>query len=273
MRKASWTVLGGLGLAGLVAACGYPDFEFRPKGEGGTETGTPSATGTGTGGYGGAATGAGGTGTATGTATGGSGGSGNAGGTGPTTCPMWPADQTGCSSNEKCSVVNETTGRTECVSAGTSTATTLCADDSNCVDRTWCDHGTGVCKLVCQSESDCAVGALCLNAAADGGGTIPGLKVCTAYCDPRRGDGCNTSAGPTNCLYGNSGFDCFGSGTSIALCDGFLDCAAPYTCFAGACVDWCDQVGKNCPPLIPVCHLYSPAIEYDGVALGYCALF
>ena len=60
MRQACWTVLGGLTLAGFAAACGYPDFEFRERGEGGlaTQTAIPTGTGLGgTGGYGGTATG------------------------------------------------------------------------------------------------------------------------------------------------------------------------------------------------------------------------
>jgi len=225
-------------------------------GEGGTAGASP--TGTGTAGAGGSAT-----------ATGGSAGSAGAA---PTTCNLWPEGSDGCADTKKCSVVNESTGLTECVTAGPQPAWARCNVDWDCQDRLWCDHETGVCKPVCQTETDCPAGGSCLNATALGGGTIPSLQICTAYCDPHNAMSCNQSNGTTNCLYGNSGFDCFQSADrgSPEPCGGFLDCGPPYTCWSSFCRRWCDST-HLCPPFFPLCLGYSPALYYDGVELGYCS--
>ena len=266
MRPTSAMVLGGLALAGVAAACGYPEFEFRDKGGGGSGASTSTSTG----GSGGAGTG---TASGTGTATGGTGGSGNAGGTEPGTCAMWPEGADGCPEGQKCSVVSETIGRTECVTAGPQPPTARCNVDADCVDRTWCDHATGVCKWVCQSGDNCPVGGTCANAQAAGSGTIPGLQVCTAYCDPRVATSCNQSNGTTNCLYGSSGFDCFWSGNKAYpnTCGGFTECGPPQTCYLGFCRPWCDDAGHACPVVPGNCYAYPQPIHYGTAEMGYCS--
>ncbi|MBW2524123.1 MAG: hypothetical protein JRI23_08105 [Deltaproteobacteria bacterium] len=274
MRSTSSIVLGGLTLAGLAAACGYPDFEFRPRGEGGTTTAGGVPTGSGLGGLGGTGGSATGTAATTGTGTAGTGGSGNTGGTAPTGCSLWPEGADGCPDGEKCSVVNESTGFTDCVAAGQWPAWARCSVDADCQDRLWCDHATGVCKPICQDTNNCPSGASCLAAYASGGGPIPSLQVCTAHCDPRNANSCNQTNGVTNCLYGADGFDCFPSGTDYYpdTCSGFLECGPPQTCHAGFCRPWCDTVGYNCPPLVQYCHGYpGSGLFYDGTELGFCS--
>lgn len=226
---------------------------------GGGGTGGASSTGTGTAGAGGASTGIGGTGGEAGAAT--------------TSCTLWPEGSDGCGPGDKCSVVNETTGRTECVPAGSHPPWARCLADSDCRDRTWCDHGSGVCKPVCESEANCPTGASCIAATMAGGGPIVGLQICTAYCDPRNPLSCNQSNGTTNCLYGSNGFDCFWSGNGLFpdTCSDFLECGPPQTCFGGSCRAWCDSVGHNCPPLHANCYPYTSPIFYSGTEVGYCS--
>ncbi|MBW2528412.1 MAG: hypothetical protein JRI23_29825 [Deltaproteobacteria bacterium] len=233
---------------------------------------TSSSGGGGAAAGGGAPTGLGGSGGWTSTTTGG-GASGGAGGSGPTSCSLWPEGADSCPESQKCTVVNESTGQTQCVPAGAVPSWARCATDADCQSRLWCDHGSGVCKPICQSEGQCPAGASCVQANAPGGGAIPGLQICTAYCDPLNPLSCNQSNGTTNCLYGNLGFDCFASGTSglLAGCSGFLSCGPPNTCHLGLCRPWCDTLLGSCTFPLLTCYGYSPPIFYDGVEVGYCS--
>lgn len=244
---------------------GSPRHEPVSSGGGGSGTGGSAPTGTaGSGGSPSTATGAGAAGGAV----------GGAGGAGPTSCALWPEGAATCPPDQKCTVVNESTGSAACEPAGAVPAWARCFSDADCQARLWCDHTTGVCKPLCQTTVQCPSGADCLAALAAGGGPIPGLQICTSHCDPRNANSCNQSYGTTNCLYGDDGFDCFASGTASypASCSSFVDCAPPQTCHLGYCRFWCDVQANSCvSPLF--CRSYAVPIYYDGIELGFCSIF
>lgn len=269
MRLVVWLAVTGVAFSAAAAACTYPSFHFRGDGGGGTSVGGMPNGGNGAGAIGGVA-GTGGT-----TPTGTGGGTGAVGGTGPTGCVLWGADD--CEAGEKCTVVNDSTGATDCGPAGNHPSWSRCASDAECVDRTWCDHETGVCKPVCQdAATHCPDQGECKTAMASGGGTIPGvLRICTAHCDPLSATSCNQSAGNTNCILNDPyGFDCFASGSTSAFswCDNLLECGPGLGCYiyvVPACRPWCMLSNDLCP-ILTDCQAFGSPVSYNGQELGVC---
>jgi hypothetical protein len=234
------------------------------QGTGGATGGTAGAGNVGGGGAGAGATGGGGS-------TAGGGGAGAQGGAGGGPCD--PRDVDACP-GQKCTVVDEATGTTGCATAGPVGAWSVCVTDADCAATTWCDHPTHVCKPVCQGAGDCHdPGTQCLPAQAESPGTIPGLLLCVANCNPMS-PVCGLH---TNCIYLTDPplFDC---AASLDHADGDnctedQDCAAGMTCAGGTCRLWCDTPGDQfswCKSMVWCCAL-DPAPSYGGTELGYCA--
>jgi hypothetical protein len=150
----------------------------------------------------------------------------------------------------------------------------VCVSDADCAAGLWCDHGAHVCKRVCDDVGDCADNATqCLPAQAGGGGSIPGLSVCVANCNPMSA-GCAIHA---TCVYlGNPPlFDCVAS-LDYADGDGCTldsDCGTGLTCRSGKCRLWCNtpgQVDAWCKTFVWCCSI-DPAPSFGGTALGYCS--
>ena len=256
MRGLAWMALGLAATTVAVVACEYPAFDFRTHATGGS--GQTSSGGGGHAGVGGDGGGMGGS------------GGGGTGGCGPQHEICLPA--------EKCSVVDTSTGAHGCVEAGPRPAWAKCLDDLECADGLWCDTGgTGVCKPVCASGNNCALGAQCVPALAGGGSPIAGLKVCTAHCEPLSAAPCVQTFGGTNCLLISGGeFDCASTtvaGAEGALCTTARQCAPSLLCVDDgggfACHPWCEPVNALCGGL-GWCSQLTPVVTYEGTEYGAC---
>lgn len=94
--------------------------------------------------------------------------------------------QCGCATNETCTVTNETTGATSCVSAGAATLGRPCGQSGDCVAGLTCEYGA--CRPYCGTPlSKCGIGGtdLCVAITDGSDKPIPNMNVCTIQCDPR----------------------------------------------------------------------------------------
>lgn len=112
-----------------------------------------------------------------------------------------------CGAGQKCSVVDPFSGEIDCVAAGSGGPFAACELDSDCQELTFCDGLTGVCKPLCDSEDDCAGDGRCVDAVLSIGEPIPGLKLCTAGCQPLTGVPCDLALGDVACAAHNPGDD------------------------------------------------------------------
>lgn len=279
--------------ASVGAACGYPTFSFDSTGTTGTVvTGASASSGTG-----GSPVGTGGdaavsSSASTSAATSGTGGAApgcpilHAGGKG--TCEYLPGKECGCNEpGQKCSVPDgkQTTGASECVIASTTPKKTweACDDDSDCAAGVWCDHTLHVCKPICATTDQCPTGAHCMPVPVDGTAkTIPGLKVCTAHCDPPSASPCGAG---TTCYYDDttSEFDCLRSGNTVAggSCNFGNECGKGLVCIGSGgtltCERWCGPANNvfsvGCAladPNKPYCDKFGMMATYNGVVYGVC---
>jgi hypothetical protein len=237
-----------LGLASFwIGACGYPDFTFVAP---------PSADG---------------------------GGSCNIIHDGGGTCEYLPGAACGCEGQDKCSVVDEATGRSQCTRAGPLVQFNKCGSDNDCAAGTWCDKVSSVCAKICQNIDDCDNGGQCIRAIMSMGAPIPGLKICTSHCEPISAAPCGENV---SCVYRRdvTEFDCLGSekvkegvGCEFASdCDKGLVCATPSPMNPFNCARWCKPVGtsapdNNCPFNANFCLAFGVLAEYEGTEYGICA--
>jgi hypothetical protein len=280
-------------LAALAfAACGYPSFTFNGTG-GATTTitgagGTTSSTSaTGGGGAGGGTTTT--TTTTTTTGTGGMGGSCDVLHPGGGTCEYLPGAECGCEQAQKCGVINETTGEAKCVLIGANPLPvwSKCNSDGDCAAGTFCDHGTSVCKKICNNVGECPSGAQCIPAIKKNTASteIPGLKVCTAHCDPMNGSPCGSNL---TCYYdvAEAEFDCsatkkLGPGASCQFagdCDKGLVCVGTQG-GGSTCERWCHPTNDFVPSPFCVqffegkdyCVGVNVEVQYNGDSYGTCS--
>ena len=177
-------------------------------------------------------------------------------------------------------VVKDTTGALGCVPLASPPLARFdaCSDDKSCPAGTWCNLLTAVCSPFCTSSATCGEGA-CIPA-VDGNDTpIPGVKVCTAHCDPVQATPCGTGA---TCTYDpNDGqFDCAMSGFAPEgmSCQQASDCGRGLGCAVdaanqGSCLAWCeptDTFAGICGGLYCNSFSNSSSITYDGTTYGYC---
>lgn len=276
MRLFARLICGSVVGALCVHGCIYPDFvwEAPTTTAGTTAGGTGTATGVGTSG-GGSETGTT-AGTATGVGAGGTGGAGAYGGFGGT-----PGPCAACTSEQKCTIVDEVNGTWGCGVAGARGPWSRCFTDADCAENLWCDHTTETCKPICHGAGHCPPGAQCIPAEAGAGGTIPNFTVCTSHCHPQNVGPCHSDHGATNCVYrvNLAEFDCWASlnfPVGAACADSF-ECAAGLLCAGDQCWAWCGEFGILNPcdwigfdPRFCV-HL-SPVVWRDGQEFGACVL-
>lgn len=178
-----------------------------------------------------------------------------------------------CRGDEKCSVLDTSTGERGCVNAGSHPAWTACTSDSDCVAGTWCDGLTSVCHPVCSSSAECG-GGVCYEA-SEAGAVIPDLKLCTSHCVATDASPCDSSLGDVTCHFdlASEDWDCTRSGgaTQGEPCTVASDCAAGRLCLApeNLCVAWCAPVGDNCDTFF-MCDPLTPALFRDDVQYGAC---
>lgn len=250
----------------LFAACAFPEFNYLGDDEAsGGMGGTASVVG-GFGGGGAPMT------TTTTTTAGGEGG----GGAPPLPCEAANLGLTGlCPGNQKCTVIDPSTGEVGCATAGSKLIWQLCVDDSDCQDGHFCDLNRNVCKPFCRNGDDCsAFGGECVFAEqADDGPPIPGgVKTCLSMCDPKTGAPCATTQSGTCIFIESSQFDCARSlGNNFQdTCNEQADCAARLACVSGYCDRWCAPVGQAYAGCIFNCGSLSPEIYFMGVEQGSC---
>ncbi len=282
-------------LAALAfVACGYPTFTFSGTGgsggTGGTVTGgTTSTTSTtasaGGGGAGGSATT---TSTTATTGTGGTGGTCDIFHPGGGTCEYLPGAECGCGPNQKCGVTDEATGESKCVLIGASPLPiwSKCNSDGDCAAGTFCDHLTSVCRKICNNVGECPPSAQCMPAIKKGTNNveIPGLKLCTAHCDPMTGAPCG---GDLTCYYDVSAaeFDCTTTTKYVAgaACMYADDCDKGLVCVGPAgmakCRRWCHPTDDIIPSGFcfsffegrDYCLGVAVEVQYNGEPYGVCS--
>jgi hypothetical protein len=209
-----------------------------------------------------------------GTGGGGAGGAGGSGAGNPCAAGLVP---NACGEGQKCgliAVAQGLEGGAACMNAGSQEAWSLCRDDTECSDTTFCEPAAGVCKPWCDESADtCPLGAACIQARNGDGTVLPGLSVCTAHCNP---DAPDARCGPgVSCVMvpvseGAEDGDCVataGRGAGCP-CNATTDCDPGLRCdlALGECRAWC-KVGSTCPGG-PACS--TVIVEYEGEELGQC---
>lgn len=282
IRAAGW----GLALAALAAvsvvACTAilgDDFEVTETTSAGVGgTGAAGAGGSGAQGGQGAAGAQGGQG-----GQGAQGGQGGAGLTGP--CPL--GELGACGSTHKCAVIDLGTGETGCIPAGDHPPWSRCAADTDCVDGTWCELLTLVCKPICTDPGPCPGDGQCVEALVEMGTTIPGMSVCTADCHPISSEPCNQAFGTVACHVVGTPLgvatDCAagGNGTDGDVCtrqepdDFTTECAAGFVCVGSGtdwhCRQWCAPPGGQAQCTAPdTCISFGGSVQHQGIEYGFC---
>ncbi len=253
----------------LYSACVFPEFNYLDEGSGGDGGGVGGAiTSGGFGGGGGMATTVGG-------------GDAGSGGT-PLPCEVANLGLTGlCPANQKCTVVNPTTGEVGCGTAGTKARWATCTDDSDCQDGDFCDLNRHVCKPFCRNVADCdAFEGECVPAKQQGASNppdIPGnVKTCVAMCSPLNGAPCPSGQNVTCAYIGGNRFDCAESeNLNIGSeCDEQTDCALTLGCvdtLGLSCEQWCSPIGSNHPNCFIInCSSLGTQLFYKGMEIGSC---
>jgi hypothetical protein len=192
-----------------------------------------------------------------------------------------PFPQCGCLTNQNCEITT-VYGNTTCTTIGTTPLWHGCTTYGQCELGATCVGG--VCKPFCSTAADCAgTNVTCEQIIDYGSGKpVPGLKVCSAGCDPVDpsaicGPGVTCFPYPWNGLGKDHG-DCVGptgSGVGPDACSGTNlnePCAPGYYCTTTHdCVHWCRVghatdclSGELCEPFI------SPQPVIAGVEYGVC---
>ena len=294
MDRLRWMALGAFAaLAAAAVQCGYPDnYIFtNTGGAGGAGPGASSSSSTGQ-----SSSSTGTSSSTTSSSTSGSNatsssasGSSTSGGTcmvqhpGGGTCEYLPGLECGCSGSMKCSVVDEASGASACVSAGTTMSYNQCGVDTDCAAGLWCNHTTQACEPICQSTSDCtAEGGLCEPALQPDGKTpIPGLDVCAAHCDLVTAMPCGPGL---TCIYQGTPkeFECTVSagGAKHDPCNVDADCAPKLGCvdtgLGPECVSWCSPAtsagasGSAGCTSSQFCYSLTPAVSKGSTTYGIC---
>jgi len=187
-------------------------------------------------------------------------------------CKVLP--QSGCSGDENCEITS-LAGLASCTAA---TATPVYG---NCTSYGQCPKGTEcigqACKPFCCDGNDCLGGVRTCEQITNGSMDVPGLRVCSAGCDPINP---STICGPGVACYpqpwngkGVDHGDCFGgAGTDIGPGSCTLNSCAPgYYCQkTGECAKWCRlAIASDCTGG-KTCTVFDPIAVIGGVQYGTC---
>ncbi|MCS6799272.1 MAG: hypothetical protein NZ898_12225 [Myxococcota bacterium] len=199
------------------------------------------------------------------------------------------APQCGCPSGQGC--YNMADGTRYCASAGTRTTGSACTAVNQCRAGDTCvalDPMTGICVHYCATDADCSgAGALCILELSDGGGgTLPGIRLCTRSCDPITASGC--PAGTTCQIFREAAgamrwlTDCavpVGMRRQGQPCDPMtLPCDRGFVCLdpdgsgprSLQCLRWCDATrGTGCA-LGETCFGFMTPVVIGTVEYGVC---
>lgn len=196
------------------------------------------------------------------------------------------APQCGCAAGESC----YPSGTTRvCAVGGARVEGSGCTGVSDCAAGLGCVNFSSsattpgnMCSRVCNTDADCASGAVCIHTIDDGlGGSVPGLRFCSRVCTPSPSSGC--APGLACSIYRESMgamryfTDCagpVGAGRQGAACVDDADCAAGFGCADPGtglqCLSWCRVVGGSCPLGTTCLGLGPPAAIVGGVEWGLC---
>jgi len=185
----------------------------------------------------------------------------------PVAGPCDTSPQCGCTTTQNCVVIDQASGNTGCITAGTTQPYQRCTTNSQCTRGNSCFGG--LCTPFCASGADCP-GAyrMCKQAYhVDGGGATvptPGHLYCTRTCDPLNPalddatfDPCGSGL---KCLPSNDrASDCFDLGSGGGMQDDFCGltsaddsfCAPGYLCVSPiglgfTCAKFCVIGGAAC---------------------------
>jgi hypothetical protein len=210
---------------------------------------------------------------------GGSGGSvGGGGAGGPGGAPVCDSatlgTALGCEPGSKCSVVDIVSGALGCVPAGPRGAWSRCGVDSQCAAGTWCDVVFEVCKPIC-NHAPCEGGGTCMAAPNGNDGSVTGLEVCSADCEPVGAAPCSQAYGDVACARFSWGLDCAASDghTLQQACLFDAQCAPGLVCWESTvCYPWCKMGGDDCASGY-FCLAHDPAVhDSENAEYGLCAL-
>ncbi len=207
-------------------------------------------------------------------------------------CAIFP--QCGCAGGQNCNVEDTTTGKAQCAPVGTTGDYNNCTGngDSQCAKGRTCVNG--VCMPFCGTTTDCP-GAYrgCFGVNNAGGTAIPGMNVCTQFCDPvnpTSSTGGFSPCGPNVACEPNSAANgristCLGpttaSGTQGADCSNGSNpdqtkCAPGYGCVSifstfFECERFCDVgVSGGCPSSTS-CGSFSTKQYAGAQEIGSCS--
>jgi hypothetical protein len=192
-------------------------------------------------------------------------------------CTCNPLTQSCCPAGDACDVPGGTPTCRDVTVAGQQAA--VCASATQCAAGYTCVNGgvssLGTCHELCDADSDCVGGgALCdLHA-----GSAAWL-VCTSFCDPLSGSGCEPGWAcelGQNPSSGRWHSDCrpAGQGAAGDACSKNSDCGRGFVC-AGSparCASYCNsqqQDDSGCPGT-PTCQTDANSPVIDGVTWGAC---
>ena len=268
--RASLLVALGVAIAG--SACDYPEFSYREP-----SSSTDNATSTSSGPASTAAS------TSTSTGAGGS----------SAACEFGVVGS--CGSEQKCALVNVSTGELGCVAAGPKQLWQSCTKDADCIEGALCDPRYGACKPVCASASDCKftvkkgvntlqVQGECIPAQRPTGTDIAAtITHCTSNCEPTAASPCDVTNAVACVERQGLGFDCAKTKGLAAgsPCSGETDCAPGRLCVVlqttpskiAQCALWCDTPGNYsaaCPSNTNYCAGFEPPIYYEKKEYGTC---
>ncbi len=270
-------ILAGFSAAILIAACAYPEVNYRDPDKTSSSSKQSSSVTSGPGGMGGSG---GATVTTSTTAMGGSGGG-----------PCNPLDSVACAQGQKCSVANENTGELGCVTAGSTLLYSACTTDEDCEPTTYCDSFGKVCKKFCNTNNQCPASRPCVLVLNSQDIPIPNVGVCMAPCEPKSASPCDPAS--TNCVPigltdANNNtileWDCQTAGplTEDEKCAALSECSHGLYCYnrnvsasGNQCIPWC-KPGDSCGTVtfckeiqVPIGPNKFDAI-YNSVHYGVC---
>ncbi len=210
----------------------------------------------------------------------------------PTCSPCQLVAQCGCGNMEACDLggANPAQGTTACrpvLVGGTTTST--CNASSSCAAGYAClggGAGQQSCNRYCSSDTDCqGGGGKCVIEVTSAGTPIPGVKVCSAKCDPFTAMGCPTAwacHAYSDAAEAKNFSACVvpGAGGDGATCaGGDAQCAAGFTCVnvggQNRCKKYCDKGDGNpgCPggqTCVGLVDAANQPLVVDNVTYGVC---